>query len=296
MNLYDIEAFIMIIETGSLSNAAKKLFISQSTISSKLINLENEIGYPLIERNQGVKEIKLTQKGIEFLEYANRYMSLKKDVELWKENNFFHTIKLSLPHSLNSYLLKPFFYSCLMEDDIKLSISSHWNSTIYNMLNNKQLDFGLVSRPFSAQNLITEFLFSEEMVFIFNKNSSSYSKMFQLNKLPIEKEIFLDWGPDFDLWHQENYKNMFPKVKVDTPNLIEKFLELKDSWAIVPKYIAYDFQKNNQNIEIYFNSSLPKRKIYLVKQKKFSEINTQIIEKFINKLKFFLQNNPFVNY
>ena len=297
MNLSDIEAFIMIIETGSLSNAAKKLFISQSTISNKLINLENEIGYSLIERNQGVKEIKLTQKGIEFLEYANRYISLKKDVELWKENNFFHTIKLSLPHSLNSYLLKSFFYSCLMEDDIKLLISSHWNSTIYNMLDNKQLDFGLVSRPFSSQNLVTEFLFSEKMVFIFNKEKSNYSKNFKIKNLPIEKEIYLDWGPDFDLWHQEIFSSQtFPKVKVDTPNLIEEFINFEDNWAIVPEYIAFDFQKNNKNLKIFTNFSFPKRKIYLVRQKKFSNLNNEVIEKFIKNLKDFLKCNPYVSY
>lgn len=296
MNLSDIEAFIMIIETGSLSNAAKKLFISQSTISSKLINLENEIGHSLIERNQGVKEIKLTQKGIEFLEYANRYVSLKKDIELWKENNFYHIIKLSLPHSLNSYLLKPFFYSYLTNADIKLSISSHWNSTIYNMLNNKQLDLGLVSRPFSSQNLITEFLFFEEMVFIFNKKSN-YFENFEIKNLPIEKEIYLDWGPDFELWHQENFLNQaFPKVKVDTPNLIEEFINFKNNWAIVPKYIAFEFQKSNKNLRIINNSFFPKRKIYLVKQKKFSNLNNEVIEKFINHLKEFLKSNQYINY
>ena len=296
MNLSDLEAFIMIIETGSLSNAARKLFISQSTISNRLISLENEIGHQLIERGQGLKEINLTQKGIEFLEYANRYISLKNDIELWKENNFFHLIKISLPHSLNSYLLESFFFSYLLENKVKLFISSHWNSTIYNMLDNKQLDLGLVSRPFSSSNLITEFLFSEKMVFIFNKDYSSYPIDFSLENISIEKEIFLDWGPDFDLWHQENFHNItFPKVRVDTPNLISKFLKIKDSWAIVPEYIALSFKKND-NIEICYDSSLPVRKIYLVKQKKFSTLQINSIENFIRDLKFFLKESPYISF
>ena len=50
MNPLEIEAFLAITETRNLSKAADKLFVSQSTISSRLTNLESEIGSPLVNR------------------------------------------------------------------------------------------------------------------------------------------------------------------------------------------------------------------------------------------------------
>jgi len=296
MNSLEIEAFMMIMETGSLSMAANKLFVSQSTITNRLISLENEIGEPLILRKKGLKKIELTHKGIEFVEFANRYISILKDIDLWKNNISPNIIKISMPHSINSYLLKEFIrgYSC--KHNTKFSISSHWNHIIYNMLDNHQLDIGLVSRPFASKNLITKHLFSEPMVLIYDKRFSVFNENTTLNDLKLENEVFLDWGPDFDLWHNENFPSIiFPKIKVDSANLIEFFLQSNNAWSITPECVAYELKDLSQDsISIINLENLPIRKIFLVKQLNSISLSKKVMENFIEELTHFLQNSPHI--
>ncbi len=61
MSIKKYEAFLTIVETGSLSKAAKELGYTQSGITHMMHNLENELGGVLMIRNKG--GIKLTEKG-----------------------------------------------------------------------------------------------------------------------------------------------------------------------------------------------------------------------------------------
>lgn len=82
MNPLEIEAFLAITETRNLSKAADKLFVSQSTISSRLTNLESEIGSPLVNRRPGIKGVTLTPKGNEFLTWPAVIWRWKKILNL----------------------------------------------------------------------------------------------------------------------------------------------------------------------------------------------------------------------
>lgn len=68
MNFSQIEYYIAICEENSISQAAKKLFITQSALSQQLLRLESELGTQLFLR-QGNSLI-LTESGREFLDSA----------------------------------------------------------------------------------------------------------------------------------------------------------------------------------------------------------------------------------
>ena len=68
MTIDQIESFVAVASSGSISQAAARLFRSQPNLSYSLKQLEAELGYPLLVRtNQGVT---LTSGGREFLSYA----------------------------------------------------------------------------------------------------------------------------------------------------------------------------------------------------------------------------------
>ena len=48
MNQAEVDAFLAIVESGSLTRAAQKLYLTQSTLSSRLDCLEKELGAPLL--------------------------------------------------------------------------------------------------------------------------------------------------------------------------------------------------------------------------------------------------------
>lgn len=73
MNYYQIEAFLSIASTQSLSRAAELLYVAQSTVSHRLSTLEKELGVTLVFRNKGNRVIELTPAGERFLPIARRW-------------------------------------------------------------------------------------------------------------------------------------------------------------------------------------------------------------------------------
>lgn len=72
MTITQLKYFIETVNSGSISKAAKNLFISQPSLSSSLKELETEMGIEIFTRTP--KGISLTQDGIEFLGYARQVM------------------------------------------------------------------------------------------------------------------------------------------------------------------------------------------------------------------------------
>ncbi|WP_071429552.1 LysR family transcriptional regulator [Angelakisella massiliensis] len=74
MQLKAIEYFIAIVETGSFTKAAEKLFISQPALSQQIKKLEDELGAKLFDRSKHSAE--LTEVGQLFLQEGKRMIQI----------------------------------------------------------------------------------------------------------------------------------------------------------------------------------------------------------------------------
>lgn len=286
MNSLEIEAFMAITETRNLSKAADRLFISQSTISSRLTGLEEEIGEKLVIRRPGVKGISLTPKGGEFLTLASRYLEVEKDIKIWKENVSRYDLKVSAPHSINSYLFTGLYHRLLGNSQLRLTISTHWNNTIYNLMDQYLLDVGFVSRPFPSRNLVTVPIFYEPMVFVSDRRYSSYPVLLDVSDLAAENEIYLDWGYEYEIWHNQNWSPVVkPRVCVDTPTLIEFFLQSEQAWAAVPLCVAKMINTNETIAISALKPQLPQRTIYVVTQREVNPSGAKAVRILIDETK-----------
>lgn len=73
----NIDNFLTIVETGSLTKAAEKLYISQPSLSQYLKRLENRLGVELFDRN--TSPLQLTYTGERFYEYARQAKRLNEN-------------------------------------------------------------------------------------------------------------------------------------------------------------------------------------------------------------------------
>lgn len=106
MTLQQIRYVIMIASTGSMNEAAKRLFLSQPSLSGALKDLEKEMGISIFSRTS--KGVILTAEGEEFLGYARQILN---QVELLEEkyldgNNFRKKFGVSTQHY--SFAVKAF--------------------------------------------------------------------------------------------------------------------------------------------------------------------------------------------
>ena len=72
MNIEQLRAFRAVGRLGSVSQAARALFVSQPSLSRTLTRLEREVGTPLLHRRRG--SIRLTEAGREFLACSERVL------------------------------------------------------------------------------------------------------------------------------------------------------------------------------------------------------------------------------
>lgn len=79
MNLKQLEAFVEVAEGGSFSKAAKKLFLTQPTISAHISSLEKELDVRLFVRN--TKEVNMSEDGQLLYKYARQIVDLEKQIE-----------------------------------------------------------------------------------------------------------------------------------------------------------------------------------------------------------------------
>ena len=72
MTLKQLQYMVTIAEEGNITNAARKLYIAQPSLTAAIHELENELDITLFQRSN--KGIKLTAEGEEFLGYARQVL------------------------------------------------------------------------------------------------------------------------------------------------------------------------------------------------------------------------------
>lgn len=126
------------------------------------------------------------------------------------------------------------------------------------------------------KNIQTLPLFCEEMVLVSKKQ---YTNPVHPSELDVSHEIRIHWSPEYDIWHDYWFQSSTDyAVNLDEMSLLEYFLSLENTWAIVPISIA----KKLHSIHINHLIDGPeKRVIYYIKR-----LNSQnkIIDLFIEHL------------
>ncbi len=88
MELRVLKYFITIANEQNISRAAEIIHITQPTLSRQIIELEEELGVKLFERNRQNRKFILTDEGVRFYNYAVQITELsQKTVEEFKSNS-----------------------------------------------------------------------------------------------------------------------------------------------------------------------------------------------------------------
>lgn len=77
LNLYELEQFVLFAETGSLTEAAKRLHISAPTLSRSMQNIEAYFGVTLFHRSKN--RLTLNATGEKAVEYSRQLLSTVSD-------------------------------------------------------------------------------------------------------------------------------------------------------------------------------------------------------------------------
>ncbi|MFE7083611.1 LysR family transcriptional regulator [Priestia megaterium] len=274
MNKLGVESFLAIVRHKGLTDAAKSLFLSQSTLSHRLSQLEKEIGVKLIERGRGIRELSLTQGGEEFLPLARKWEELIEETYRIESRAKYSTLSIGAVDSIHSFILPPVYKELnKYSSQLNIKIRTHQSIELFWLLEHGEIDvaFTLLEQPMPNM-IMTEFS-REKMVIIYRKGKKMHIDNHYVNKseLDFSKQLFIEWGSSFRSWYEHWIKkdavNRQPTIRLDTVNLLSIFMDQPGHWAIVPMSIA-DYFKTKESFSIfYLEDSPPDRVCYKIEHR-----------------------------
>lgn len=153
MNLQDVSLFLVITETRSLTQAAKRLNISSMAVSRRLASLEEELGTRLMQRT--TRSVSLTQEGMEFMPYARALIEAESGARgLFSPSTqgVSGLLRITAPSGFGRRNILP-LVSGLLSDNPKLSIDLQLSEDVIDIVG-KGIDVAIRIAPLKDSTLI----------------------------------------------------------------------------------------------------------------------------------------------
>ena len=148
MELRQLKYFVKSAEYLNFSVAAKHLYITQSTLSQQIKQLEFELGFELSLRNS--RHISLTEAGEEFLPFARKTIDDAEDA-VQRLHDLQHvkvgTLRVGVTYSLSTVLTEGVISFMKEFPGIKLEIYYKTVDELLTLLRDRELDFILSYKP-----------------------------------------------------------------------------------------------------------------------------------------------------
>jgi DNA-binding transcriptional LysR family regulator len=200
MDIDQIRTFLAVVANGSFLEAANRLHVTQSTVSTRIQRLESYLGAILFVRNRSGAV--LTLPGQRFLRHAKSLLltleQARHDIGL--PSRYRASITVGARIALWEELL-PRWVGELRKQAPDISIRSEigFEEDLMRGLIEGRMDVGMMYTPQHNPGLQIEHLFDETLVLMSTDPDKPW---------PNEDYIYVDWGPAFYAQHSRSYPDL----------------------------------------------------------------------------------------
>lgn len=154
-HLSQYKIFYAVAKAGNISKAAKELYISQPAISKAISKLEESLCVSLFTRNS--RGVQLTAEGqVLYSHVTNAFDTLNRGENELKRIKEFNIgqIRIGVSNTLCKYILLPYLKSFVDQyPHVNITIDSQDTARTITMLEQQQLDIGLIAEPKTRRSL-----------------------------------------------------------------------------------------------------------------------------------------------
>jgi LysR family transcriptional regulator, hydrogen peroxide-inducible genes activator len=166
MNLRDLGYLVALAEHKHFGRAAEASFVSQPTLSTQIMKLEEELGVALVERTP--RKVLLTEVGREIVQRAREVLNEVEQIKVIARRTLdpeSGTLRLGIFPTLGPYLL-PHVVPAIRDrfPRLELLLVEEKTETILRQIREGRLDAGILALPVHDQQLHVEKLFDEPFV------------------------------------------------------------------------------------------------------------------------------------
>ena len=202
MDITLARTFLAVAEAGSFVEAARTLNVTQSTVSTRIRSLEEELGYVMFERSKAGAELTIADQ--QFRRHAISLVRIwqhaQRDIGLYDKHRNHLTVG-ALPGLWDGFLMKWIAWLRQSVPDIAVTASAQMPNVLSQRMQEGALDLAVLYRAVQSPGLVIEHLFDEEFVQVSGPKPAA-------RRGPGDY-VFLNWGPEFELDHAAS----FPRLK-----------------------------------------------------------------------------------
>ena len=240
MDITLARTFLAICETGNFVKAAERIYVTQSTVSSRVKLLEDLLSQQLFTRTKAGAS--MTTAGVNFKPFA------EKLVQTWEQarhdvglpEDFARVFNMGAEFALWERLLINWI-PWIRKSVPDLAISADVGSSAYLMrqLIDGMLDLVVTYTPQHRTGLVIETLMEEKLVLV----STEKLRAGNLGS----GYVYVDWGPEFRIEHMEAFPDQdTPIISVTYGPLALQLILANGGAAYLPLRIARPMLKNKQ--------------------------------------------------
>ena len=276
----------------NISQAADILYISQPAVSKAIKKLENIAGITLFSRNS--RGVKLTEDGKIFFTYIEKamqeiYVGEKILAKLKKREE--GIIKLGVSTTLCKYFLIPRLKNFISKyPDIQIKIINKTTFDTLKLVDEGEIDFGIISRPFDCSSYNFIKLCDIQDIFVAGKD---YLKAYEITNLEKDFQnhtlMLLEPGnitrKYIDKYFQDNDIVVKPEIEISSMDFLIEFAKIGLGITVVIKDFIRKEIETGELVEIPIKPIIPKRTIGIVSHKKIplSIAAQTFVDFFLNK-------------
>ncbi|CCV63477.1 HTH-type transcriptional regulator HdfR [Yersinia enterocolitica] len=259
-----LKTFLEVSRTRHFGRAAESLYLTQSAVSFRIRQLENQLGANLFTRHRN--NIRLTPAGERLLPYAETLMSTWQLAKKEVAHSLQHTeLSIGATASLWEAYLTPWLQQLYKQREaLRLEARIALRQSLVKQLHERQLDLLITTEPPKMDELASLLLghFSlrlfSSVSFELPEKTDDETEHKNANEAPYIK---LEWGADF---HQQESRllnnEQMPMLTTTSAHLTRQLLDTTGGCAFLPEHWQKEYP------ELIVNADIPSivRPLYAV--------------------------------
>ena len=248
MDNQNLKAFITVADLGSFSEAADRLYLTQSAISKRIAQLEQQIGKKLFDRI--ARQVSLTEAGSELLPRAQRILQ-EYDNALQAINDLSGeasgTLRLAISHHLGLHRLPPVLKQFAQQyPNVTLDIEFMDSEKAYEQVLHGQSEVAVITLALeSHHNIHSKKIWDDPLRFICAQDHPLAELKKPALKDLAEYPIIL---PGLNTYTGRIIQNLFQKegIPLKAPmstnylETISTMVEIGLGWSVLPETLVRD--------------------------------------------------------
>jgi DNA-binding transcriptional LysR family regulator len=253
-----LRAFIAVFEENGFSNAAIKLHLSQSAVSTQVRLLEQRIGSTLFDRSK--RPPRLTEVGRTVLNFGKQVVNATGDLERYLQefsSGISGEVKVGAISSISAHLLIPIVNRLLQSSpEVKISITAQSRSLLYDAVRQSAVDFAIVLSDEKPKNLNVRILRKERLCFAVSPDHFLQSKRsVTIRDLKTARFVHSLEGREYTkmidrLLERVGLKNVMVAMRVSNWESIQEAARAGIGIAVLPDFVIEQDRKQRRISEL----------------------------------------------